>query len=134
MQLRTLLHASLALLLMSVPASAQSLTPMRQSGFTPSDVKGFRLEIGNPYPKPMTFVIVPMDTKFSTIAGQAVVTPSQARLPSGGTRSVVVQFRIPPAYKERSIGVCVYAKEIEGQVLPRVCGTYTGQLLPRRGG
>ena len=134
MQLTNLLRVGLALVVLTGPVCAQSLSPMRKSGFTPTDTKGFRLDIGNPFRKPMTFVIVPMDTKFNTIAEQAMVTPSEARLPPGGTRSVVVQFRIPPAYKERSIGVCVYPKDLEGQVLTRVCGTYTGQLLPRRGG
>jgi len=134
MQLNRFAGASLLVALLTLPAAGQSLSPMHKTGVTPTDVKGFRLRIGNPYSKPMTFVIEPMDTQFINHAEQAEVTPAEAKIPPGGTRSVVVQFRIPPDAKERSVSVCVYPKEIEGSVIPRVCGTYTGQLLPKRRG
>lgn len=109
-------------------ASAQSLSPMHNKGLTPSDTKGFKLVVGNPYPRAMTFVIVPMDTQFENLAARAVVRPSEVRLGAGLSRTVTVAFKIDPGQKERTIGVCVQPKEIEGSVFPRVCGTYTGVM------
>ena len=128
MQLRLTL-ATMALLMSVAGVAAQSLSPMHKSGNTPSDTKGFRLTVGNPYKKPMTFVIIPMNTAFTTLADHAVAQPSEVRLAPGHSRSVLVAFRIGPDGKERTIGVCVQPKSIEGTVLPRVCGTYTGTVV-----
>lgn len=137
MQLNPLLLGSLAGLLFAVSAgsvAAQSLSPMRKTGDTPSDIKGFRLTVGNPYQSRMTFVVLPMDPKFQIAAAQAVVVPSEFRLAPGASRPVTVQFRIDPDAKERTIGVCVLPKDLEGPLLPRVCGTYTGIMLAGAGG
>jgi hypothetical protein len=115
-------------------AIAQSLSPMHKTGTTPTDVKGFRLLVGNPYPDRMTFVITPMNPEFTQIAADAVVRPAEIRLAPGMGRSVVVQFRIGSPRKERTIGVCISPKDLEGPVLPRVCGTYTGVLIASTGG
>ena len=110
-------------------AMAQSLSPMHKTGTTPTDIKGFRLLVGNPYPGRMTFVITPMNPQFTEVAADAVVRPAEIRLAPGSGRSVMVQFRIGTPRKERTIGVCISPKDIEGPVLPRVCGTYTGVLI-----
>lgn len=115
-------------------ANAQSLSPMHKKGATPTETKGFRLLVGNPYKRAMTFVIIPMDTAFDSPAEHAVVQPAEVRLGPGLSRSVLVAFRIGPDAKERTIGVCVQPKDIEGTVLPRVCGTYTGVLARGPGG
>ncbi len=109
-------------------ASAQSLSPMRNDGETPSAIKGFKLLVGNPYKTKMTFVVIPMDPKFRTVAADAAVNFPELTMAPGLTRQVIVTFRIDPAVKERTIGVCVQPKSIEGTVLPRVCGTYTGRM------
>jgi hypothetical protein len=107
-------------------AEAQSLSPMRNEGSSPSDIKGFRLTVGNPYPQRMTFVLVPMEPGFSRVAEGARANPSELILAPGHSRQVVFAFHLPETQKERTIGLCVYPKNIEGPVLPRVCGTYRG--------
>ncbi|RYE09318.1 MAG: hypothetical protein EOP22_09460 [Hyphomicrobiales bacterium] len=113
-------------------AAAQSLSPMRAEGATPSDIKGFRLTVGNPYKARMTFIVMAMDPKFEVEIAQAAVSVPEFRLAPGASRPIVVQFRIDPALKERTIGVCVQPKDLEGPILPRVCGTYTGWLAGTR--
>jgi hypothetical protein len=117
-----------ALLALATPAAAQSLSPMHNSGTTPSDIKGFRLTVGNPYPTRMTFLVLPMDPKFRVAAADAEVNFPELTLAPNSARQVIVTFRIGPS-KERTIGVCVQPKDLESTVLPRVCGTYTGKLL-----
>jgi hypothetical protein len=114
-------------------AEAQSLSPMRKQGATPSDTKGFKLVVGNPYKKAMTFEIIPMDTEFEILADRAVVRPNEIRLGAGMQRTVTLAFKIPEGQKERTIGVCVQPKDLEGSILPRVCGTYTGIMLTAHG-
>jgi hypothetical protein len=79
-------------------------------------------------------VITPMNAAFTEVAPDAVVQPAEIRLAPGSGRSVIVQFRIGSARKERTIGVCISPKDLEGPVLPRVCGTYTGVVIGRSGG
>jgi hypothetical protein len=114
-------------------ADAQSLSPMHNSGTTPSDTKGFKLLVGNPYKTKMTFLITPMDTKFRTAAADAAVNFPEITMAPGTTRQVIVTFKIDAVRKERTIGVCVQPKDLEGTILPRVCGTYTGKLLGAAG-
>lgn len=128
MQLTALITAGLCVAL-AAPATAQSLSPMHNSGTTPSDIKGFRLSIGNPYRTAMTFLVLPMDPKFRVLAPAAQVSFPEITLAPGSSRQVIVTFKIDPSRKERTIGVCVQPKNLQSTVLPRVCGTYTGKLL-----
>jgi hypothetical protein len=128
MQLIPLIAAAFMLAAAAAPAAAQSLSPMHNSGPTPSDVKGFRLNIGNPYRTAMTFLVLPMDQKFRVRAAQAQVNFPEVTLAPNGSRQVIVTFKIDPTRKERTIGVCVQPKDLESTVLPRVCGTYTGRM------
>jgi len=127
MQLKALLLAAALTGLCSV-AHAQSLSPMRLDGPTPSEIKAFRLTVGNPYKTRMTFLVMPMDPQFRVAAADAIVTAPEIRLAPGASRPIIVKFRIDPALKERTIGVCVLPKDLDGPVLPRVCGTYTGRI------
>lgn len=129
MQLRAVILGLVLMALGCGIAEAQSLSPMRKQGSTPSDTKGFKLIVGNPYKQAMTFEIIPMDTKFETLAERAVVRPNEIRLGAGMQRTVTLAFKIPEGQKERSIGVCVQPKDLAGSILPRVCGTYTGIAL-----
>ena len=134
MQLRWIPLAAAAVLgITAGPAAAQSLSPMHNAGLTPSAIKGFRLTVGNPYTTRMVFLVVPMDPKFRVAAADAVVSAPEIALAPGASRPVIVTFRIDPALKERTIGVCVLPKDLAGPVLPRVCGTYTGKLLSAPG-
>ena len=114
--------------LAATPAAAQSLSPMHNSGPTPSDIKGFRLSIGNPCRTPNTFEELPKDVKFRVRAADAQVNFPEITLAPGSRRQVIVTFKIDPTRKERTIGVCVQPKDLESTVLPRVCGTYTGRM------
>jgi len=134
MQLKFLLGLALAAIVGVPVAQAQSLSPMHKTGDTPSDTKGFNLTVGNPYDQSMVFEILVMDPKFETIVERAVAQPPEVRLGRGLSRTVLVAFKIPAGQKERTIGVCVQPKQIEGTVLPRVCGTYTGVRLFGTGG
>ncbi len=129
MQLTLPLLAFSALALLPGMAAAQSLSPMHNAGVTPSDVKGFKLTVGNPYAVRMTFSVIPMDPKFTVVAKDAQVNFPELTMAPGVKRQVIVTFRIDPQQKERTIGVCVQPKAAIGTVLPRVCGTYTGKLL-----
>lgn len=115
-------------------AFSQSLSPMRKAGVTPSDVKGFRLTVGNPYHQRMTFTITPTDPATGAPAQDATATPSEVVLAPGYARTIILAFKIPAPRKERTVGLCIVPKHIEGPILPRVCGTYTGSLLSRDGG
>jgi hypothetical protein len=121
--------AIILVLLLATPAAAQSLSPMHADGATPSDTKGFRLAVGNPYPGRMVFEITPMDPKFRVAAADAAVNFPVLTMAPGTTRQVIVTFKIVPPQKERTIGVCVQPKNLAGTVQPRVCGTYTGRRL-----
>ena len=134
MQLRLIPVVAAAVLgIAAGPAAAQSLSPMHNAGLTPSAIKGFRLTVGNPYATRMVFLVVPMDPKFRVAAADALVSAPEIALAPGASRPVIVTFRIDPALKERTIGVCVLPKDLAGPVLPRVCGTYTGKLLSAPG-
>ncbi len=117
----------------ALPAAAQSLSPMSNSGLTPSDIKGFRLMIGNPYKTRMIFDVLVLDPSFVSPAPQAVVNDAEIALAPGASRPVIVEFKVLPPYKERTIGVCVRPKGLRGPVQPRVCGLYTGKLIGARG-
>lgn len=129
MQLNAPLCALLVAVAAPAAASAQSLSPMHNSGVTPSDIKGFRLSVGNPYPTRMTFLVLPMEPGFKVAAADAAVDNPQLTLAPNTSRQVIVTFKIDPPRKERTIGVCVEPKDLGGTVLPRVCGTYTGKLM-----
>jgi hypothetical protein len=125
---------ALAAAFVATAASAQSVSPMRRNWTTPSDTQGFRITVGNPYKQPMTFEVVAMDPEFRTAAAHAAVQPRLLRLGVGQSQSVLVAFKIGADSQERTIAVCVLPKDLEGPVLPRVCGTYTGaRLVPRPG-
>ena len=131
MQLKRLAIALCVLLPLPAAAAAQSLSPMRNEGTTPSETKGFRLLVGNPYQAKMTFLVIPMDPKFTTLAADAKVNFPEITMAPGMKRQIIVTFKIDPALKERTIGVCVQPKNLVSSILPRVCGTYTGRLSPR---
>ena len=120
---------AIIMLAASAGAGAQSLSPMHSSGTTPSDIKGFRLAVGNPYSGRMSFDIIPMDPEFRVAAADAEVNFPILTMAPGTTRQVIVTFRITPSRKERTIGVCVQPRNLAGTVQPRVCGTYTGRRL-----
>lgn len=127
MHLKQALPALLVLAL-ALPAAAQSLAPMRNSGDTPGAIKAFRLVVGNPYPTRMVFIVTPMEPGFERPAPDAKVNFPEIALAPGVSRQIIVSFQIDPLIRERTIGVCVQPKSIEGMVLPRVCGTYTGRI------
>ena len=125
----TLPLAALCLSLVAIlPASAQSLSPMTNDGVTPSATKGFRLNVGNPYDRRITFVAVPMQPDYQTPATGAQVRPARITLAPGHARPVVFLFDIDPAAKERTIALCIMPEAIDGPILPRVCGRYTGRM------
>ena len=117
-----------AIALVGTPAAAQSLQPMEKAGFTPSSTKAFRLLVGNPYAKRMTFVITPMNTDFTAPAPNAKVRPAKLVMAPGFSRQVILSFDIDPKAKERTIGLCVMPEDLDGPILPRVCGLYTGRM------
>ena len=98
---------AIAIVFSAHAAVAQSLSPMRKTGTTPTDIKGFKLLVGNPYPGRMTFVIIPMDPQFTEVATDAVVRPAEIRLGPG--QRPLGDRRVPDRdpRKERTIGVCV---------------------------
>ncbi|HVY52637.1 MAG TPA: hypothetical protein VHA07_13895 [Devosia sp.] len=115
------------LALLAAPAGAQSLSPMRNAGATPSDIKGFRLVVGNPYRTRLIFTVRLTDERFTGAAADAAASTTEFPLAPGASRPVIVEFRIGPNMKERTIGVCISPKDLPGPLLPRVCGLYTGR-------
>jgi hypothetical protein len=115
------------------PAIAQSLSPLEKSGLTPSDKKAFRLQVGNPYDHRMTFVLVPLMPDYQTPIDGVVVKPAKLTMAPGFSRPVIVTFEIDPTKKERTIALCVMPAALDGPILPRVCGLYTGRMAGRGG-
>lgn len=125
LQLNRLLLAALLALATLAPATGQSLSPMRKTGPSPTDTKGFKVVVGNPYEGRMTFNVTPMDPTFTDPVPDAVAKPARITLAPGHSRSVIIAFKIGPQQKERTIGLCI-TPELDGPIQPRVCGTYTG--------
>ncbi len=120
-------------LAIAAPALAQSLSPLEKSGLTPSDKKAFRLQVGNPYDRKMTFVLVPLLPDYQTPIDGVVVKPAKLTMAPGFSRPVIVTFEIDPTKKERTIALCVMPAALDGPILPRVCGLYTGRMAGRGG-
>ena len=120
-------------LAVAAPAAAQSLSQLEKSGITPSDRKAFRLEVGNPYDRRMTFVLVPLLPDYQTPTSGVVVKPARLTMAPGFSRPVIVTFDIDPAKKERTIALCVMPENLDGPILPRVCGLYTGRMAGHGG-
>lgn len=112
-------------------AHGQSLSPMEHTGTTPSAIKGFRLNVGNPYPRRMAFVLTAMQPDYRTPAAGATIRPERVVLAPGHARPVLFAFQIDPALKERTIALCISPENVDGPILPRVCGRYTGRMLAR---
>lgn len=126
--------AGLALALcLSGPVAAQSLSPMLKEGTTPTDTKGFKVSVGNPYPRRMTFLAIPMDKQLMGPAEGAMAQPRRITLAPGQNRAVIVAFKIDPVEKERTIALCIQPEAIDGPILPRVCGFYTGRIIGHGG-
>lgn len=117
----------------AAPTLAQSLSPLEKSGITPSDRKAFRLQVGNPYDRRMTFVLIPLRPDFETPTNGVVVKPARLTMAPGFSRQVIVTFDIDPAKKERTIALCVMPENLDGPILPRVCGLYTGRMAGHGG-
>jgi hypothetical protein len=117
----------------AAPAAAQSLSPLEKSGITPSDKKAFKLTVGNPYNRRMTFVLVPLAPDYQTPIGGVVIRPAKLTMAPGFSRQVIVTFDIDPTKKERTIALCVMPAALDGPILPRVCGRYTGRMAGRGG-
>jgi hypothetical protein len=131
--IKSILLAAAFVVAMPFTASAQSLSPLEREGMTPSDRKAFRLVVGNPYNRRMTFVLVPTEPDYSTPARGVVVNHKRLTLAPGFSRQVIVTFDIDPAKGERTIALCVMPEAIDGPVLPRVCGRYAGHMAGRGG-
>jgi hypothetical protein len=132
------LTGSVAVALLAILAGvgtghAQSLSPLTKTGDTPSDRKAFRLDVGNPYNRRMTFAIVPMLPDYATPATGVIVNRTKLTMAPGVTRQVIVTFEIDPAKKERTIALCVMPEDLDGPILPRVCGLYTGRMAGHGG-
>jgi hypothetical protein len=120
-------------LAMAAPAAAQSLSPLEKTGMTPSDRKAFKLTVGNPYERRMTFVLVPLAPDYATPIKGVTIQPPELTMAPGFSRQVIVTFDIDPTKKERTIALCVMPKALDGPILPRVCGRYTGRMAGRGG-
>lgn len=110
-------------------ATAQSVSPLRKEGTTLTDRKGFYINVGNPYDRTMVFDLAPMEADYATPATRVAVRPRVLRLAPGRSKRVTFMFEIQKDQKERKVALCVSPTNLEGAVLPRVCGTYTGVRL-----
>jgi hypothetical protein len=72
--------------------------------------------------------MVPMQPDYRTPANNDVVNYPTLTMAPGFSREVIVTFAIDPNQKERTIALCVMPKAIDGPILPRVCGLYTGRM------
>ena len=118
-----------ALLTSVLPVAGQSLSPIEKAGTTPSLRKAFRLQVGNPYSRRMTFVLVPMQPDYATPAKGASLTAKRLTLAPGFSRQVIFTFDIDQKLRERTIALCVMPENLDGPILPRVCGLYTGRVI-----
>lgn len=121
---RLLLSTALFLSAGSV-APAQSLWPMTDEGVTFAAKKGVMINIANPYPRAENFVLEAFEPDYETPTEGVLIMPAKVTLGADATRRVRVIFDIPG--KERTVAVCVRPEKSEGQVIPRVCGRYSGR-------
>ncbi|MBN9362189.1 MULTISPECIES: hypothetical protein [unclassified Devosia] len=133
LKLASLILAVAATLAVVAPAAAQSLSPLEKTGVTPSDRKAFKLTVGNPYQSRMTFVMVPLAPDYQTPIEGVTVRPAELTMAPQFSRQVIVTFDIDPKKKERTIALCVMPKALDGPILPRVCGRYTGRMAGNGG-
>jgi len=117
-----------AAITLAAPVMAQSLSPLEKTGVTPSDRKAFKLTVGNPYTSRMTFVLVPLAADYQTPIEGVTIRPAELTMAPQFSRQVIVTFDIDPKKKERTIALCVMPKALDGPILPRVCGRYTGRM------
>lgn len=110
-------------------AAGQGLAPLRKEGSTPGERKAFYVNVLNPYNRPMTFELTPMEPDFATPAPDAWVRPNKVTIAPQKGRRVTFFFQIPAEMKERKVALCVMAPGLDSAVLPRVCGTYTGRRI-----
>ena len=119
----------IAVIFLAGTAFAQGLTPMKREGVTAGPAKAFYVAVRNPYDRPMSFSITPVETDFETLASRAKARPHRVRLGAQKTRRVILLFEIPQNAKERTIALCVQPEEPLGSVVTRVCGTYTARRV-----
>lgn len=114
-------------------AHAQSLSPLQKAGDTSSARKAFRLVVGNPYNRRMTFSLVPMQSDYVTPTTGAVVNYPRLTMAPGFSRQVILTFDIDPRKEGADNCALRHARKSDGPILPRVCGLYTGRMAGHGG-
>ena len=117
----------IALVLSTVAASAQSVTPMRKviRSFAPEFA--IRLLVGNPNPSKVAFDVKVYDEHFQPV--DAVVMPRVLMIGAENSRPVMVRvsFNGQPARKVRICAEGLFGKEKSSKVRTQVCGRYLAQ-------
>ena len=115
----------------AVPAGAVGLGPLRHSGDTLSERKGFYLTLINPYPAAERFRLYAIGWDSEAPAAEVRIPVAEPRLgPSSRRRVLVVATGLEPG-ENRRFRVCAErAKPEEGMIHARVCS----KLVARRVG
>ncbi|QPH53138.1 hypothetical protein [Pontivivens ytuae] len=121
---------ALALLLAGIlqagAAAALGLQPMRAEGATPGGAKAFYINVLNPFDYAVQYELTLLEPDLQTPAGRAAISRSLLTVPPGRSQRVVLTFDIDEASDERTVRLCAFDPSNVGDVLVRVCGTYTG--------
>ena len=112
MRLTVCLGAAL-LVLQAGGAAAQSVSPIKKSGVTPTNRKAFYVTIRNPYPAPMTFSLTPMEPDFEKEAKGTKVLPDTVTLGQDRQRRVFAA----PIFAESASGGGTNTENITGKMI-----------------
>jgi hypothetical protein len=119
----------LVLLLWTLPAAAQSMTPMRGEVKSFTDRFAVRVFPGNPYARKMQFEINVYDQDFFPVTASA--TPAKVSIAGGETRSVTVVVPFE-GRSSRRVRICIegipYVAKTT-RIRTQVCGKFLARRL-----
>ena len=117
--------------LIATPALAVGLGPLTVQGIIDGPREGFSLDLYNPYPEAVAFVLYPVGIDDETAQDRVSIMPSEAQLGGGRSRRILVvasDLAIGESYRFR---VCAQRRTPpEGVTInARVCSKLTARRV-----
>ncbi len=124
--------ATIAGLMMAVPAMAVGLGPLSKEGMTDSDRKGFYLTLINPYPRSATFILTPLDADVEAPAPRVMAFPSRLILGGGRSSKVLIIASGLEPQERFTFRVCAEQPPLPKETIhARVCSKLTARRVDR---
>ena len=117
--------------LIATPALAVGLGPLTVQGIIDGPREGFSLDLYNPYPETVAFVLYPIGIEDETVQDRISIMPAEAQLGGGRSRRILVvasDLAIGESYRFR---VCAQRRmPPEGVTInARVCSKLTARRV-----